>query len=64
MRSARLDCTAGNKSIDQIIETVGHQKVQDGHIVTIDAVGVFGVAGMPRSAKQDYWDKVLRRGAT
>lgn len=65
-----MTAQAGNKPIDQVMDTVGHQKVQYGHIVSGDARGVLGVAepeyvaGMPRSAKQDFREKILRRGAT
>ncbi|KAF7187829.1 hypothetical protein HII31_10729 [Pseudocercospora fuligena] len=66
-----MTAQAPNATIDQVIERVGHQKVQYGHIVSGDARGVFGiaepeyVAGLTtRSSTQELRDKFMHRSAT
>nr|OQO23975.1 hypothetical protein B0A51_08192 [Rachicladosporium sp. CCFEE 5018] len=61
-----MTASAANADIDQVLQQVGHQRVQYGHIVAGDARGVFGVAepeyvaGLQGTAGKDFRARVFR----
>ncbi|OQN98729.1 hypothetical protein B0A48_15395 [Cryoendolithus antarcticus] len=61
-----MTASAANADIDQVLQQVGHQRVQYGHIVAGDARGVFGVAepeyvaGLQGTAGKDIRTRMFR----
>ncbi|KAK6439679.1 hypothetical protein LTR95_004121 [Oleoguttula sp. CCFEE 5521] len=61
-----MTASAANADIDQVLQQVGHHRVQYGQIVAGDARGVFGVAepeyvaGLQGTAGKDFRARVFR----